>query len=97
MSAFSIYLLGACISGFIFMVLTNINSFYEYMCKSIDESKNDMKNSGEYDITEIALLDSLDNNMIIYFLNAMVAILSWIGLLLILLYVISWIIEKFNN
>lgn len=96
MSAFSIYILGTCISGFIFMLLTNINTFYDYICKSIDDSKKDMKESGKYDITETSLIDNIDNGSIIYFLNIIVALLSWAGLLLSVLYVVSWILEKFN-
>ena len=96
MSAFSVYILGACISGFIFMVLININAFYDYICKSIDDSKKDMKESGKYDITETSLIDNIDNESIIYFLNIIVALLSWVGLLVSALYIVSWILEKFN-
>ena len=53
-----------------------------------------MIESGKYDITETSLIDNIDNGSIIYFLNIIVALLSWVGILLSVLYVVSWILEK---
>lgn len=97
MNAFSIYILGAAISGLLFALLTQINSFYDYLCDSIDKSKEEMKKKEDYSLQEKALLDGLDYNTIINFLNIVVSVLSYGGILIIIIYVLSWIIDSITK
>ena len=96
MSIFSIYVLGGCISGIIFLLLTNIPSFFEYLCSDIDKTKNEIKNSEDYSDMEMALLNEIDNNSIIDFLNIIIALLSWVGLIFIIMHILSWLLRKCN-
>lgn len=94
MSPFTIYLLGACLSGLIFLLLTCIKSFYGFLSNSIDNAKQEMKNEGKLSDMERTLLDGIPNESTIDFLNGIVIVLSWLGLVLTIVYVATWI---FNN
>ena len=93
MNLLLIYILGACISGFVFTLLTSIGSFYRFMCNSIDEAKEEIKNSNEYSLQDMAIINNISNGDIITFLNILLTILSWAGLFLIFIYILSWILD----
>ena len=97
MSWFSIYIFGACISGFIFLLLTYIDSFYDYLNDSIYESIEEIKKSDKYSQEEKILLDQIDFETVIKFLNIVICILSWGGILIDIIYVLAWIIESIKN
>lgn len=96
MSAFSIYLLGAFVTGFLFLLLLYINSFESYMLKGIDKAKADFKNSDNCSDSERILVDGLDNNTVINFLIFLYTILSWVGLIFLIVEIIVWIFDLKN-
>lgn len=75
------------------MLLTYVGSFYRFMCNSIDEAKDEMKNSNEYSLQDMAIINNISNDGIITFLNILIVLLSWVGLFLIFIYIVSWILD----
>jgi len=88
------YILGACVSGLLFLLLTFSSSFYEFLIDNVENAKNEIKSSEKYNTVEKTLLDGVDNNSVINCLNWTIAILSWIGLLLVLYYIIAYLFNK---
>ena len=97
MNPFMIYLLGSCITGFLFMVFMYIPSFEKYMNDSIDEAKKEMKNNNEYSLQEITLLENIENKSIINTFNIVAVLFSWIGLLIVVFNILAWIIKLTKN
>jgi len=85
-----VYLLGACISGFIFMLCLSIDSFKKYLNNSINEAKNEMKKDEQYSLQEITLIEHMSNDSVINILNILVVLFSWVGLIFILFHILGW-------
>ena len=97
MNPFMIYLLGSCITGFLFMVFMYIPSFEKYMNDSIDEAKKEIKNKSDYSLQEITLLENIENESIINTFNVVTVLFSWVGLFVVVLNILTWIIKLTKN
>ena len=92
MNLFMIYLAGACLAGFIFSVCTeHIDSFYTFLSNSIDDAKNDLKDENKLSDENRILLDNINNDTIITSLLVCISILSWIGVIIDLIYILGWL------
>ena len=52
MNALTIYIIGAILSGFIFVMLTYIKSFYRFLNDEINEAKQTIKHDDKYSIED---------------------------------------------
>ena len=79
MNLFMVYLAGACLAGLIFSTCSNyIKSFYTFLFNLINDAKKDLKNKNELS----------DENRI---LLVIISILSWVGVVIDLIYILDWL------
>ena len=97
MNPFMIYLVGACFTGFLFVIFMCIPSFEKYMNDSIDNAKKEIKKNNDYSLQEITLIENIKNESIINTFNVITVLFSWVGLLFVIFYILSWIIELTKN
>ena len=94
MNWFLVYLAGACLSGFIFEICyVYIDSFYKLLVREINNAKDELRKTGDLSDEYHILLDSIDNNAIIKSLEVIILLLSWIGLIIDIIYIITWIFD----
>ena len=92
MNLFILYLFGMCLAGFIFSACYNhVDSFYAFISNSINDAKNDLKNKNELSDENRILLDNVNNDTIIKSLLICISILSWIGVIIDLIYILGWL------
>ncbi len=95
------YLLGACLAGFIFEICIYIDSFYKLLVSEIDNAKDELIKTDNLSDEYRVLLDSIDNDVIIKSLEIVILLLSWIGLIIDIIYILNWIFDntpkKMNN
>ena len=92
MNIFAIYILGSCIAGFVFTICTqNIDSFYNYLLNLIDNAKNDLKTDKNLSESEYTLLNNINNDNIITQMTVIITILSWIGVIIDIMYILIWL------
>lgn len=94
MSLFISYILGACIAGLLFSILTYNSSFYEFICKAINDAKNEMIQSDKYSEQEKVSIKYIDTNVLVNALNTTCVLFSWVGVVCMVIFVFSWILEK---
>ena len=94
MNIFVIYLLGCCLTGFIFSVCMYSNAFIVYLNNMINKAKSEIKNQNKYSLQEITLLDNIDNNYLINSYKIISILLSWIGLILVIIDILQCIFKK---
>ena len=87
------YLLGACLAGFIFEICCVLDSFYELIVREIDNAKEELRKTDNLSDEYRILLDSIDNNTIIKSLKATIILLSWIGIIIDIIYIITWVFD----
>ena len=88
------YLAGACLAGFIFEICyVYIDSFYKLLIREIDNAKGELRKTGDLSDEYRILLDSIDNDAIIKSLEVIILLLSWIGLIIDIIYIITWIFD----
>lgn len=87
------YLLGACLAGFIFEICYALDSFYELIVREIDNAKNELRKTDNLSDEYRILLDSIDNDTIIKSLKATIILLSWIGIIIDIIYIITWVFD----
>lgn len=98
MNLFMVYLAGACLAGFIFSVCSNyIKSFYTFLFNSINDAKKELKNENELSDENRILLDYVDNNTIITAFLVFISILSWIGVIIDIIYILGWLLDEPKN
>lgn len=91
------YLAGACLAGFIFEICyVYVDSFYELIVREINNAKDELRKTGDLTDEYRVLLDSIDNDSIIKSLEVVILLLSWIGLIIVLIYILTWIFNKNN-
>lgn len=87
------YLLGACLAGFIFEICCVLDSFYELIVREIDNAKNELRKTDNLSDEYRILLDSIDNNTIIKSLKVTIVLLSWIGIIIDIIYILTWFFD----
>ena len=87
------YLVGACLAGFIFEICIYIDSFYKLLVHEIDNAKDELRKSGNLSDEYRVLLDSIDNDAIIKSLEVTILLLSWVGLIIDIIYILNWIFD----
>ena len=98
MNLFMVYLAGVCLSGFIFSVCTeHIKSFYTFLSDSIDNAKDDLIDEDKLSDENRILLDNINNDTIITSLLVCISILSWIGIIIDLIYILGWLFNAPKN
>ena len=88
------YLLGACLAGFIFEICYVLDSFHELIDREIDNAKDELRKTDNLSDEYRILLDSIDNNTIIKSLKATIILLSWIGLIIDIIYILTWFFDN---
>ena len=77
------YLAGSCLAGFIFEICyVYINSFYKLLVREIDNAKDELRKTGNLSDEYRVLLESIDNDSIIKSLEVIILLLSWVGLII---------------
>jgi len=98
MNLFMSYLAGACLAGFIFAICFNyIKSFYTFLFNSINDAKKDLKNKNELSDDNRILLDYIDNNTVITAMLVFITILSWVGVIIDIIYILAWLLDEPKN
>ena len=88
------YLIGACLAGFIFEICyVYIDSFYKLLVREIDNAKDELRKTNNLSDEYRILLDSIDNDAIIKSLEVIIILLSWIGLIIDIIYILTWIFD----
>lgn len=88
------YLTGACLAGFIFEICyVYVDSFYKFLVYEIDKSKDELRKTGNLSDEYRILLDSLDNDAIIKSLEVIIFLFSWIGLIIDIIYILTWVFD----
>lgn len=88
------YLTGACLAGFIFEICyVYIDSFYKFLIREIDNAKDELRKTSNLSDEYRILLDSIDNDAIIKSLEVMILLLSWVGLIIDIIYILTWIFD----
>ena len=87
------YLLGACLAGFIFEICYISGSFYELLVREIDNAKDELRKTDNLSDEYRVLLDSIDNDAIIKSLKAVIILLSWIGIIIDIIYILVWVFD----
>ena len=87
------YLVGACLAGFIFEICIYINSFYKLLVREIDNAKDELRKTDNLSDEYRVLLDSIDNDAIIKSLEVTILLLSWVGLIIDIIYILNWIFD----
>ena len=87
------YLLGACLTGFIFEICYVLDSFHELIDREIDNAKDELRKTDNLSDEYRILLDSIDNDTIIKSLKATIILLSWIGIIIDIIYIITWFFD----
>ena len=88
------YLTGACLAGFIFEICyVYIDSFYKLLVREIDNAKDELRKTGTLSDEYRILLDSIDNDNIIKSLEVVILLLSWVGLIIDIIYILTWIFD----
>lgn len=88
------YLAGACLAGFIFEICyAYIDSFYKFLIREIDNAKGELRKTDNLSDEYRVLLDSIDNDAIIKSLEVIILLLSWIGLIIDVIYILTWIFD----
>lgn len=86
------YLAGACLAGFIFEICyVYIDSFYKLLVREIDNAKDELRKTGNLSDEYRVLLESIDNDSIIKSLEVIILLLSWVGLIIDIVYILNWI------
>lgn len=88
------YLAGACLAGFIFEICIYIDSFYKLLVSEIDNAKDELRKTDNLSNEYRVLLDSIDNDAIIKSLEIIILLLSWIGLIIDIVYILNWIFDN---
>ena len=89
------YLAGACLAGFIFEICyVYIDSFYKLLVREIDNAKDELRKTGDLTDEYRVLLDSIDNDSIIKSLEVIILLLSWVGLIIDIVYILNWIFDN---
>jgi hypothetical protein len=88
------YLTGACLAGFIFEICyVYIDSFYKFLIREIDNAKDELRKTSNLSDEYRILLDSIDNDAIIKSLEVIILLLSWIGLIIDIIYILAWVFD----
>ena len=88
------YLIGACLAGFIFEICyVYIDSFYKLLVREIDNAKDELRKKGNLSDEYRILLDSIDNDAVIKSLEVIILLLSWVGLIIDIIYILTWIFD----
>ena len=87
------YLLGACLAGFIFEICCVLDSFHELIVREIDNAKDELRKTDNLSDEYRILLDSINNDAIIRSLKATIILLSWIGIIIDIIYIITWFFD----
>ena len=88
------YLAGACLAGFIFEICyVYIDSFYKLLVRKIDNAKDELRKTDDLSDEYRILLDDIDNDTIIKSLEVIILILSWIGLIIDIIYILAWVFD----
>lgn len=88
------YLAGACLAGFIFEICyLYIDSFYKLLVRKIDNAKDELRKTDDLSDEYRILLDDIDNDTIIKSLEVIILILSWIGLIIDIIYILAWVFD----
>ncbi len=89
------YLAGACLAGFIFKICyVCIDSFYKFLIREIDNTKDELRKTRNLSDEYRVLLDSIDNDTVIKSLEIIILLLSWIGLIIDIIYILTWIFDN---
>ena len=84
------YLLGACLAGFIFEICyVYVDSFYKFLVCEINNAKDELRKTDNLSDEYRVLLDSIDNDTIIKSLKATIILLSWIGIIIDIIYILT--------
>ena len=88
------YLAGACLAGFIFEICyVYIDSFYKLLVRKIDNAKDELRKTDDLSDEYRILLDDIDNDTIIKSLEVIILLLSWVGLIIDIIYILSWVFD----
>jgi hypothetical protein len=88
------YLAGACLAGFIFEICyVYIDSFYKLLVRKIDNAKDELRKTDDLSDEYRILLDDIDNDTIIKSLEVIILLLSWIGLIVDIIYILAWVFD----
>jgi hypothetical protein len=88
------YLAGACLAGFIFEICyVYIDSFYKLLVRKIDNAKDELRKTDDLSDEYRILLDDIDNETIIKSLEVIILLLSWIGLIVDIIYILAWVFD----
>ena len=87
------YLLGACLAGCIFEICCVLDSFHELIDREIDNAKDELRKTDNLSDEYRILLDSIDNDTIIKSLKCTIILLSWIGIIIDIIYIITWVFD----
>lgn len=89
------YLAGSCLAGFIFEICyVYIDSFYKLLVSEIDNAKDELRKTDNLSDEYRVLLESIDNDVIIKSLEIVILLLSWIGLIIDIIYILNWIFDN---
>ena len=89
------YLAGACLAGFIFEICyVYIDSFYKLLVREIDNAKDELRKTGNLSDEYRVLLESIDNDSIIKSLEVIILLLSWVGLIIDIVYILNCIFDN---
>lgn len=76
------YLAGAWLAGFIFEICyVYVDSFYKLLVREIDNAKDELRKTSDLSDEDRVLLDNIDNDTIIKTLEVIISLLSWVGLI----------------
>ena len=88
------YLAGACLAGFIFAICyVYIDSFYKLLVRKIDNAKDELRKTDDLSDEYRILLDDIDNDTIIKSLEVIILLLSWVGLIIDIIYILAWVFD----
>lgn len=88
------YLAGACLAGFIFEICyVYIDSFYKLLVRKIDNAKDELRKTDDLSDEYRILLDDIDNDTIIKSLEVIILLLSWVGLIIDIIYILAWVFD----
>ena len=88
------YLTGACLAGFIFEICyVYIDSFYMLLVREINNAKDEVRKTDNLSDEYRVLLDNIDNDVIIKSLEVVIFLLSWIGLIIDIIYILTWVFD----
>lgn len=88
------YLAGACLAGFIFEICyVYIDSFYKLLVRKIDNAKDELRKTDDLSDEYRILLDDIDNDTIIKSLEFIILLLSWVGLIIDIIYILAWVFD----